>query len=56
MKTLKEWYTELFPYINKAESVGTRNKDLLRWLDITDHKLGKKQIPKPKGNNAKLSS
>lgn len=48
MKTLKQWYTELFPYITKAETVGTRNKDLLRWLDLTDRKLHKKHITKPK--------
>ena len=47
MKTLKQWYTELFPHITKSESVGTQNRDLLRWLELTDQKLRKKRTIKP---------
>lgn len=48
MKTFKQWYMELFPYISKSESVGTQNKDLMRWLDRTDRKLKRKPPIKPK--------
>lgn len=55
MKTLKQWYMELFPYINKSESVGTRNKDLLRWLDLTEQKLLKKHNTKLKRSHHKFN-
>ncbi len=49
MKTLKQWYAELFPYINKPDAKGGGNKDLIRWLDRTDQKLKKKHSYKSKG-------